>query len=493
MCGVVGVLKSKGLSYKENDAAYDVYRGLMTLQHRGQDAAGIMSFDPEVGHFHGHKKKGHVNQAFTEENLMSLAGNMAIGHNRYATTGSDSDSDLQPMAVGFPYGLAMAHNGNLVNYHSLKKSLREKIGLQLMTHNDVEIMMQLWSMAMQKVATEKKSSEIGFNEIEGAVSLIMNSVDGGYATIGLMSSLGLIGFRDPQGLRPLVLGKKITKDGRISFCLASETIALNFIGHTFVRDILPGEVVLIQNDGTIQSKVILKKERPSFCMFEWVYFAAAESTIEKSSVYSARLRLGEKLANHIREPLKNGELEVDVVCPVPDTSRTASIALAESLGLPYREGLIKNRYVQRSFILKDQESRKKAVELKLSPVRSEIENKNILLVDDSIVRGTTSKRIIELLKKFGAKSVTLAITSPPLRYGCFYGIDFPNDSDLIAHGKNIDAIAKEIGIDHLYYLTKDDLKEAINVEGICTGCIDKSYPTSLEGADEFRRRRREHK
>lgn len=493
MCGVIGVIGINDYREVPYWSAYEAYRGLLTVQHRGQDAAGILTYNKSERRFRGHKKLGLVTQAFGGEEVEKLIGHMSIGHTRYATTGSDGEADLQPMVTGFPFGLGMAHNGNLVNYHDLRKELIEKYHLELLTSNDLEIMMHLWSLEFLKIKKEEKLDKLDFKHVAAAAGRIMSKVDGGYAVVGMMGNLGMFAFRDPEGIRPLVMGEREKEDGTKDYCFVSESIALNFLGFSFVKDIAPGEVVLVTDEGKVHSEVLAKKKKSAHCMFEWIYFSAAESSIDSKSVYSTRLKLGVELSKKIQKRIDDGKLNVDVVCPVPDTSRTASISLAESLGLPYREGLIKNRYVQRSFILNTQEARERAVELKLSPVRSEIEGKNILLVDDSIVRGTTSKQIIKLLKKFGAKDVTLAITSPPLRYGCFYGIDFPNDQDLIANGKDVKEIAKWVGATEVIYLEESDLGKCIGIEGLCMGCVNKKYPTSLEGAAEFSRRRSDHK
>ena len=317
----------------------------------------------------------------------------------------------------------------------------------------------------------------------------LTSFTGGYALIGMMANGGLFGIRDPKGIRPLMLGVKELPSGKKSYCLASETVSLNFLGYEILRDVRPGEIVFLTQEGEIYSKQLLSLPEKELapCMFEWVYFSGAESTIEGRSVYNVRLRLGKQLAQKAKVLMDKGEISPDVVCPVPDTSRTSSIALAEELAIPYREGLIKNRYVQRSFILKTQEQREQAVQLKLSPVKSEIEGKNLLVVDDSIVRGTTSKKIISLLKKHGAKSITMAITCPPLRYPCYYGIDFPDPSELIASERTEESIAEWIGADRVIYLDKQDLYQAIQLEGICSACISGDYPTDVSHGEEFKK------
>lgn len=489
MCGIIGLVHPKTNELKLNNASYEAYRALLTLQHRGQDAAGILSYDENKQKFRGEKDLGLVSQVFDLEKLEKLKGHMAIGHTRYATVGTDDKEDLQPIVSGYPFGVGMVHNGNLVNYHQLAKDFAQNFKVQQLTNNDVEVLLNLWFQGVQ----EKRSwdSEITFEHIKTSAKNIFDKAIGAYAITGLLSGVGLFGMRDPQGIRPLILGRKVWDEEKnlVSYCLVSESNALNFLGFDLVRDIKPGEVIFIREDGEIFSEQLVVPEKPSPCMFEWVYFSAAESTFEERSIYGVRLNLGRVLGKRARKLIENNVIRPDIVCPVPDTSRTSAIALAESLGLPYREGLIKNRYTQRSFILNTQDKREKAVELKLSPVRSEIEGKNILLVDDSIVRGTTSKKIIQLLKRYGAKDITIAITCPPLRHGCFYGIDFPKESDLIANDKCLEEIADYIGANRVIYLDEADLKEAIGLNELCMACVNNKYPTSIEAGEEFAKQR----
>ncbi|MFT6069260.1 MAG: amidophosphoribosyltransferase [Bacteriovoracaceae bacterium] len=489
MCGIVGLVHPKSEDLELSKASYEVYRALLTLQHRGQDAAGILSYDDESKRFKGEKDLGLVSQVFDLEKLEKLKGSMAIGHTRYATVGTDGKGDLQPIVTGYPFGVGMVHNGNLVNYHQLALELAEKYNIAQLTNNDVEVLLNLWCHGIQEQFPFEK--EIEFSHIKTSAMNILDNAIGAYAIAGLLSGVGLFGLRDPKGIRPLILGQKVwdVEKNLVSYCLVSETNALNFLGFDYVRDIAPGEVIFIREDGKIFSEVLMKPEKPAPCMFEWVYFSAAESSFEGKSIYGVRLNLGRVLGKRARKLIENNVIHPDIVCPVPDTSRTSAIALSESLGLPYREGLIKNRYTQRSFILNTQDKREKAVELKLSPVRSEIEGKNILLVDDSIVRGTTSKKIIQLLKRYGAKEITLAITCPPLRHGCFYGIDFPKESELIANDKTPEEIAEYIGANRVIFLDEADLQDAIGRTELCMACVNKKYPTSIEASEEFARLR----
>lgn len=487
MCGIIGVIGTGEQKPSSSWAAYEVYSGLLTLQHRGQDAAGILSYDPKAQKFFHHKELGLVSEVFTQEQITRLHGDIAIGHTRYATAGSDGREDLQPLVSGFPFGVGMIHNGNILNYHSLAEELRTRYKQQLLTNNDLEILLNLWC---QHLMTQNASSFV-FSDAVATVEQIFNTVNGAYSVIGIVSGEGLFAFRDPHGFRPLVLGEKKKEDGSLQYCLVSETVTLNFLGYQFVRDIQPGEFIFISLNGTIQSQqVSAKNARQAHCMFEWVYFSAAESTLEGQSVYGARLKLGHLLGKKIRHLLAQNNLKPDIVVPVPDTSRPAAIALAEELQIPFREALIKNRYIHRSFILNSQKERERIVELKLSPVKSEIEGKHLLLVDDSIVRGTTAKKIIALLKKNGAREVTLASTCPPIRFPCYYGIDFPTEEELIANGKNEEEIAESIGAEKVIYLEIEDLKTAIGTPHLCLACLNKDYPTSIEEGKFFGLKRR---
>lgn len=489
MCGVIGIIGPFQEAQK-TWAAYEAHQGLLTLQHRGQDAAGLLSYDMKSHRFHSNKDLGLITSVFSKNDLDRLPGNMAVAHTRYATTGTDDKVDLQPLVTGLPFGVGMAHNGNLVNYYELARYLTDELQLQLLTNNDIEVFLSLWCYQLQSEGIPYRNP-FTFEAAVKATRQIFELVDGGYACVGLMADHGLFAFRDPKGIRPLVLGSKdSTIPGQKQYCVASESSALQFLGYQIIRDIRPGELLFIEPNGQIHSEDVLKPSKAAHCMFEWVYFSGAESSMDGRSVYGARLELGRILAQKVQSAINAGEIAPDIICPVPDTSRPATISLSESVRIPYREAFIKNRYVQRSFILKSQEAREKAVQLKLSPIPSEIFNKNILLVDDSVVRGTTSKNIVSLLKSNGAKRITLAITCPAIRHPCFYGIDFPSPNELIASGKNEEEIAKWIGVDKVIYLKTDDLKEALGIEDICTGCISGEYPTDLRGCEEFTNKRR---
>jgi amidophosphoribosyltransferase len=482
MCGIVGII---GPSQQESSvwAAYEAYRGLLTLQHRGQDAAGILSYDESSQKFHQEKDLGLVAKVFTQKKIQNLKGNMAIAHTRYATTGTDGRLDLQPIVTGTPLGVGMVHNGNIVNYHSLKDKIKSELKYQLLTNNDLEVILNYWCHFLLE------GKGFSFSQAVVATEKLFKTINGGYSVIGMVAGEGMMAFRDPQGIRPLVMGRRKEASG-FTYCFASETAALNFLGFDYVRDLAPGEFVFVTLDGELKNALVPREnERVAHCMFEWVYFSGAESTVENESVYKVRLNLGTALARKAKQLIDLGKIKPDVVMPVPDTSRTAAISVAKELGIDYREGLIKNRYIHRSFILNTQEKREKAIELKLSPIRSEIEGKSILLIDDSVVRGTTSKKIIKLLKRYGAKDVTLGVTCPPLRHGCYYGIDFPTSKELVASDREISEIATFIEAKEIIYIDEKDLKTAIGRSDLCMACIDGDYPTSVEEGIRFAKNR----
>ncbi len=483
MCGVVGIIGSE-------DAAKECFLALFTLQHRGQDAAGILSYEEGEGPgFQIWKDNGLVANVFTEEAVNRLSGKMALGHTRYSTVGrSDDTTDVQPLVLNFPYGIGMAHNGNLVNYHSLVERLKKEKRRMPLTKNDLEVIENVFADALIDARTHAEEN-VNFAQIEKAVRSVFKECVGGYSVVGMIAGQGMVAFRDPKGIRPLILGER-TYNGKKVYCLTSEMIALSFLGYEPVSDLAPGELAFIDSKGNLHRKILQQNETPTPCMFEWVYFAGAESVLEGRAVYGARLDLGKGLARMIKKAIDRGEMKPDIVVPVPETSRIASIALAEEIGVPYREVLIKNRYIQRSFILNTAEKRTKAVDLKLNPVVGEIKGKNVLLVDDSIVRGTTSKRLVSLVKRAGAKEVYFVSTCSPIRHPCYYGIDFPNPEELIATGRNEKEIAEALGADKVIYLDQNSLKEAIGLKSLCMACLDGKYPTDIGEAASFRERRK---
>jgi len=473
MCGVIGI-------YNSDNVAQELYNGLLLLQHRGQDSCGILTADNETIYLQ--KFKGLVSESFDESILKTFNGKTGIGQVRYPTIGSSSLLDAQPFYLNYPLGIGMAHNGNVINLEELKKQLKKNSRV-IISKCDVEVILNILAEELLKSRTSNN-----FEKIKEAVRGIFRRVNGAYSVVTVSIGNRMVVFRDPKGIRPLIMAKKIKSDGEMSYAFASETIPLDFLGYEIVRDVKPGEVIYINSKGKLQSEV-LTDEKPSHCMFEWVYFARPDSVIENLSVYEARRNLGKQLAHQIKE--KN--LNIDVVMPVPDSSRPAALACAEELEIPYREGLIKNRYSQRTFIMPSQELRENAVRIKLSPVIKEIKNKSILLVDDSIVRGTTSKKIIKMLKKVGAKEVHFASTAPPLKKPCFYGVDMSTTEELIAGNKTVEEIKEFIKADSLTYLTIENLKKAIP-RRICTACLDGNYPTDIKKyADEYSENRKQER
>lgn len=497
MCGIIGVY---GTPY----SSHEVYQGLLLLQHRGQDAAGILSYNFSSKNFHHYKELGLVSDVFRPEILAGFSGEMSIGHSRYATVGPknpiDSKRDLQPMTINYPHGIGMAHNGNIVNYFDLKKYVQEEKRRHLFTNNDIEVLLNILSDGLR----EKDVSD-QFEQFNNAVKNVFKEAKGGYSVVGLLADKGFFAFRDPRGLRPLILGERdLTEEEKAihpnhfgkSYCLSSESNALNFLDYKVVRDLDPGEVLFINEKGQIFSSSDYSKYadlKPSHCMFEWIYFANPESVIEKRSVYSARLDFGKNLAKDIQVMIDHGEIKPDLVVPIPETSRVAAISLSETLKIPYREVLIKNRYIQRSFILNTQESRKRAVQLKLTAIASEIKGKNILLLDDSIVRGTTSKRIIEMVKEAGAKEIYFASTCPPVRKPCYYGVDFPDPNELVADNRTVKEVCDYLGATKLIYLSEEATKKAIGKDHLCMACVNGCYPVDVSSAKQFQDMRSLHR
>jgi len=462
MCGVVGLIG-------EEQAGEKLYPALFALQHRGQDAAGILSYDFDRASFHLEKDLGLVEDVFTVERQQRVKGTMALGHTRYSTIGTVDKEDLQPLFLSYPYGIGMIHNGNVTNYDEVMNHLRDKKLRRTFSRNDLEILMHMVAVGLE----DRKNRGNLADNLAGAVKELIEQVQGAYSAIGMLADQGLFAFCDQHGIRPLLIGRKLKGD-KYSYCFASEKQVFFGLGYEYWRDLKPGELVFVDKDQKFHSYLLSeKKARP--CMFEWIYFAGSETEWHGRPVYEVRLNLGEILA---KECLAKG-FEIDVVAPVPDTSRAAACRLAEVLEKPYREVLIKNRYVQRSFIINQPELRKMMVNLKLSPVQSEIKGKKILLVDDSIVRGTTSARIIRLLRESGAEKVYLASTCPPIRHPCFYGIDFPDGDSLVAHNKTEEQVAKLLEVDGLVYLPLTKLKEGLGLSSLCSACLDGDYPVEV--------------
>ena len=445
MCGIIGIVSQEPV----NQAVFD---GLSVLQHRGQDAAGIVTSDGK--RLYSQRDNGLVSNVFHSSHMRMLKGNMGIGHVRYPTAGSSSASEAQPFYVNSPYGITMAHNGNLTNDAELKKEMFRQDRRHINTDSDSEILLNIFAQELQKQDIYRVSPE----DIFKAVSGVHRRCLGAYAVTAMITRDGLVGFRDPNGIRPLVYGKKETENGT-SHILASESVAMVTQGYEVVRDIKPGEAIYITLEGEVYTKQCAENSRYNTCIFEYVYFARPDSIIDNVFVHKARMRMGHKLAEKIERDW--ADHDIDVVIPIPDTSRTSALEMAMTLGIAYREGFIKNRYIARTFIMPGQAQRKKSVRQKLNPIELEFKDKNVMLVDDSIVRGTTSREIVQMVRDSGAKNVYFASASPPVRYPNIYGIDMPAANELIAHGRTTEEVAEAIGADRLVFQELDDLLDAI--------------------------------
>lgn len=463
----------------------DLYDGLVTLQHRGQDAAGIMTYDGEK--FHLRKGDGLVREVFKQHHSVKLVGNMGLGHVRYPTSGGYDAAESQPFYVNAPFGIALIHNGNLTNYTQLAKDVSTSNIRHLNTRSDSEVLLNVVADEVLKLHETQLTPELLFKGMER----VYKRITGAYSVIMMIAGHGMVAFRDPQGHRPLIFGRRVDGPG-FEYMVASESVALNAMGFEVVRDLEPGEVIFIDQNNNVHTH-IATKPKPSPCSFEWIYLARPDSTIDEVSVYKARLRMGQYLAKKI----KKAKIDVDVVVPIPDSSRSSAIPLAHELNVKYREGLIKNRYIGRTFIMPGQAIRKKSIRYKLTPIELEFKDKNVLLVDDSIVRGNTSKQIVDMVRKAGAKKVYFASCAPPLTDPCVYGVDIPTKAELIANGATVDEIAKEIGVDGLFYQELDDLKKSISVgnskiKDPCVACFTGKYPTpevtakTLKEAEDMR-------
>lgn len=478
MCGIVGIVSTTNV----NQTLYDA---LTVLQHRGQDAAGIVTF--QDNRFYLRKDNGLVRDVFRTRHMRRLVGNVGIGHIRYPTAGSASSAEAQPFYVNSPYGITLAHNGNLTNADELSQDLFRTDLRHINTNSDSEVLLNVFAHELQKMGKLNPTKD----EIFEAVSTVHKRCKGAYAVIGMITGYGIVGFRDPNGIRPACYGVRETESGN-EYMIASESVALSAAGFTLVRDIAPGEAVYIETDGTLYTQQCAEEPHLYPCLFEHVYFARPDSILDNVSVYKARLRMGETLADKVLR--LRPDHDIDVVMPIPDTSRTSAMQMAHRLGVKFREGFIKNRYIGRTFIMPGQTMRKKSVRQKLNPIDLEFRGKNVMLVDDSIVRGTTCKEIVQMARDAGARKVYFASAAPPVRYPNVYGIDMPAASELIAHDRTIDDIGTLIGADWLVYQDLDDLVHCVSdvnpdIEGwessvfdgqYITGDIDQKYLDNLE-------------
>lgn len=463
MCGILGVAAN-------NPVVQDIYDGLTVLQHRGQDSAGIMTYEDR---FHLKKGNGLVRDVFHTKNMIRLKGHIGIGHVRYPTAGGYDAAEAQPFYVNSPFGIALIHNGNLTNHADLKEEV-EKVNIRyLNTTSDSEVLLNVLANEILNLKTTKLTPDGLFKAME----TVYKRLKGSYAVIAMIAGYGLLAFRDPYGIRPLVIGKRTGRGTMPEYMIASESVALDTLGFEWVDDVQPGQAYFIDNKRDLHKKQITKKHWAP-CIFEHVYLARPDSIMDDVSVYKTRIRMGTYLAKKI----KAAKLDIDVVVPVPDSARSAALPLAQELGVKYREGLVKNRYVGRTFIMPGQGIRKKSIHYKLNPIGLELRKRNVLLVDDSIVRGNTSKKIVEMVRKEGAKNVYFASCAPPLINPCPYGVDMASRRDFVANGLTVEEIAKFIGADRLFYQEEEDLIRAAKegnpkVTDFCYACMGGKYPT----------------
>lgn len=450
MCGVVGMVGTGPV----NQSLYDA---LLVLQHRGQDAAGIMTYDR--GRLHLRKDNGLARDVFDNQHMIKLTGRMGIGHVRYPTAGCSSSAEAQPFYVNSPYGIALAHNGNLTNADELKRDLFREDRRHINTDSDSEILLNVFAHELEAQTTDLSLDE---NHVFRAVAAVHRRCRGGYAAVAMIPGFGVVAFRDPNGIRPLVFGIRHAEQGP-ELMVASESVALDTLDFERLRDVEPGEAVVLSYDGTLHTRQCADNPQRCPCIFEFVYFARPDSVIDDIFVHKARLRMGKRLAKKVQQVL--GRDKVDVVIPIPDTSRTSAMSLAHELGVRFTEGFIKNRYIGRTFIMPGQAVRKKSVRQKLNPIDVEFRGKNVLLVDDSIVRGTTSRQIVQMARDAGASQVYFASAAPPVRYPNVYGIDMPAANELVAHGRTEEEVCDWIGADGLVYQDLGDLIEAVGKKG----------------------------
>jgi len=468
MCGIVGIVSASPVNQQ-------IYDALGLLQHRGQDSTGIATAEGNV--IHMHKAKGQVREAYRTRDMRGLLGTTGLGHVRYATRGDAAkEQEAQPFYVNAPYGIVLVHNGNLTNTRELTDELFRVDRRHLNTSSDTELLVNVLANELQ---AQVRGTDLDPDQVFDAIATLHERVEGSYAAIALIAGHGLLAFRDPFGIRPLILGKRSAGLVGAEWVVASESLVLEHGGYEVVRDIAPGEAVFVSQSGELFSRQCATKPRLIPCSFEYVYLARPDSVMNGISVYDARLRLGDRLADTIARHTPAGD--IDVVMPIPDSSRPAAMQVARKLGIEYREGFYKNRYVGRTFIMPGQEQRAKSVKQKLNAMSSEFRGKNVLIVDDSIVRGTTSREIVDMARIAGANSVTFTSAAPPVRYPHVYGINMPTRHELVAAGRSIPEIARELGADHLVYQEVADMEAAIlegtGIAGLEMSCFTGDYVT----------------
>ena len=472
MCGIVGI-------YSQNPVARELYESVVHLQHRGTDAAGIMTYDKQM---HKEKGLGLARDIFTEDNLPLLTGNIGISHNRYPTHGGFSHGEVQPVWTSVPYGIAIAHNGQITNYDELVEEVTGKDKCYLNTTSDTEVLLHVLARGLNKDGTPETSEEF-FDLLCNAVSTIFEKVRGAYSITALIVGKGLVVFRDPRGIRPLVRGERVNEKrypsrGGTDYIFASENTMFYSLGYKPKGNVLPGELIYIDNDGKLFSKRLVKEEFNP-CIFEYVYFARPDATLNDVGVYRSRLRMGQNLAEAWKK--KYPDIKPDIVIPAPSTANTSALAFAHEIGVRYSEGLYKNHFIGRTFIMPGQKERKRSIKHKLVPQETEIRGKNVMIVDDSIVRGNTSIEIVKMLRDFGAKEVYFVSACPPVQHPCYYGVDMPTREELIAGTTSMHGIKEALGVDVLLYQEIDDLVEAVtrrgdhHIKNPCMACLDGHY------------------
>ena len=468
MCGIVGIVSTEPVNQQ-------IYDALLLLQHRGQDSTGIATADGS--HLHMHKTKGQVREGFRTRDMRALLGNVGLGHVRYATAGAASnEEEAQPFYVNAPYGIILVHNGNLTNTRELTNDLFRIDRRHVNTSSDTELLLNVLATELQGTVS---GTELGPEHVFTAVENLHKRVEGSYAAIAIIAGHGLLAFRDPFGIRPLILGKRPAENGKFDYVVASESLVLESGGYEIVRDVEPGEAIFITPNGELHSRQCAENPILRPCSFEYVYLARPDSVMNGISVYETRLRMGDRLAATVAQYAPLGD--IDVVMPIPDSSRPSAMQVARKLGVEYREGFFKNRYVGRTFIMPGQAQRKRSVRQKLNAMSAEFKGKNVLIVDDSIVRGTTSREIVEMARAAGANKVTFTSAAPPVRFPHVYGINMPSRQELIAYGRKIPEIAQELGADHLIYQEVADMEAAImegsNLSGLDVSCFTGEYVT----------------
>jgi amidophosphoribosyltransferase len=459
MCGIIGI-------YGQEDVSHEIVNGLVTLQHRGQDSAGLVTFD---GSFRIKKGTGNVSEVFKNADMNSLSGHCGLGHVRYSTIGSPTEIDAQPIALTYPFGMAMVHNGNVVNYNEIRRVLYEEHHRLMDTTNDVALILYTFATQLEKCNLKNLTVEDVFTSVEA----VQKTIHGAYSAITIIANQGFLAFTDPYGIRPIVLGRKYSDQG-VVYAFASESTTFDYLGYEYLRDLAPGEMVFIDKNRQMHSRIghFVKQ---SFCVFEYIYFAREDTRIHDRLVASERVRMGRRLADTFR---KTG-LKPDIIIDVPNSAYFFASAMSEELGIPYRRGLAKNHNIARSFITPNQEMREKMVKQKLNPIRDIVNGKKVAVVDDSIVRGTTSKRIVKMLRDAGAAEVYFVSASPPIKHPCVYGIDMSVKKEIIAAHYDPEEIAKFIGADAVIYQELEDLKDLYGDLPICHACFSGEYPTGV--------------